>query len=490
MSRRWCSPSRCSGAAPAAARARPRAQPRGYGGAAGGGGLRRPLRIGSGNLLFARYVGQADAQPPRRGDRAAEDGLDTLVSGNRAMLADFFYTLRDAGLAIYAEPVEGFPPHHYAQKPPAAARTGDVLFVTGDATPPGVPRPRRRRRGRSPAGRPEEGFRTRRSTPSGCRGSCWYPRAAVLTRAPCTTAMATHVRHPILILRTRPAPGAWTFAMLFFLESVARASLVTVLPLTAYALFGGKEAVSLVYTAVSLAALGFTFAIPVLVRRLSRRWAYTLGAAAARALRGRCSALDTAPALVVGDVLPHGGSGAAERHAALYIMDNIGKRELTRSEPLRLARGDAGLGGRALRRGPADAGRRAVGAGGAQPRRGRRCCSRCSGRCGCARAGRSARRPAAAGRAAPSAGGDPPLRGAAAAAPRLGDRVRAVGVLDHLLRLRADPDRRGRARRRGGRAGGGGRQPHAASTTSSPAAWPSATRCAGCWAPPSWPPPR
>ena len=65
---------------------------------------------------------------------AQEAGLDTLVSGNRAMLADFFYTLRDSGLAIYAEPVEGFPPHHYAQKHPLPPGPGDVLFVD-DAAP-------------------------------------------------------------------------------------------------------------------------------------------------------------------------------------------------------------------------------------------------------------------------------------------------------------------------------------------------------------------
>ena len=86
--------------------------------------------------------------------------------------------------------------------------------------------------------------------------------------------------------------------MLFFLESVARASLVTVLPLTAYGLFGSKEAVSLVYTAVSLVALGFTFLIPMLVRRLSRRWAYTLGCGLL-GLYAVLLALDAPPALVL-----------------------------------------------------------------------------------------------------------------------------------------------------------------------------------------------
>ena len=148
--------------------------------------------------------------------------------------------------------------------------------------------------------------------------------------------MAVHVRHPILLAAAPTQPGAWTFSLLFFLESLARAALVTVLPLTAYALFGSKETVSLAYTAVSLLALGFTFAIPVLVRRLSRRWAYTLGAAML-GLYAVLLALDAAPALVLGMFCRTAGAALLNVTLSLYIMDNIGRRELTRSEPLRLA---------------------------------------------------------------------------------------------------------------------------------------------------------
>ena len=146
--------------------------------------------------------------------------------------------------------------------------------------------------------------------------------------------MALHVRHPSLILSAQP--NAWTFSILFLFESVARATLVTVLPLTAYALLGGKEAVSLAYTAVSCVALGFTFAIPVLVRRLSRRWAYSLGAALL-GLYALLLALNAAPALIMGMFCRTAGAALLNVTLSLYIMDNIGKRELTRSEPLRLA---------------------------------------------------------------------------------------------------------------------------------------------------------
>ncbi|HVH02388.1 MAG TPA: hypothetical protein VM891_05460 [Amaricoccus sp.] len=52
--------------------------------------------------------------------------------------------------------------------------------------------------------------------------------------------MATHVRHPILIAEAPRSLGARSFAALYTLESLARATLVTVLPLTAFALL--KEA--------------------------------------------------------------------------------------------------------------------------------------------------------------------------------------------------------------------------------------------------------
>jgi MFS family permease len=145
--------------------------------------------------------------------------------------------------------------------------------------------------------------------------------------------MAIHVRHPELIAVARP--GAWTFSGLFFLESVARATLVTVLPLSAYALFEDKATVSLVYTAVAVVALCLSFTIPALVRVLSRRWTYTLGAG----LIAACAvlvALGTAWALPLALLARTSGAAMLNITLNLYIMDSIGKRDLLRSEPLRL----------------------------------------------------------------------------------------------------------------------------------------------------------
>jgi hypothetical protein len=130
------------------------------------------LQVGSGNLVFARYVGQSD-HSRRAAEVAGDAGLDTLVSGNRAMLADFFYTLRDSGLALHAEPVEGFPPHHYAQSYPLPPGEGDVLYVTRDAAGPacavGVSAEEVAR------WRPEQGFTTRAIHAFRVPRRCWFP---------------------------------------------------------------------------------------------------------------------------------------------------------------------------------------------------------------------------------------------------------------------------------------------------------------------------
>ncbi len=145
--------------------------------------------------------------------------------------------------------------------------------------------------------------------------------------------MALNVRHPPLLGAAQP--GAWTFSGLFFLESLARATLLTVLPLTVYAVFRDKEAVSLVYTAASLAALSVSFSIPLLVRRLSRRWTYTLGAT----LIGLCAllvGLGAGWALPLALVARTSGAAMLNVTLSLYILDNIGRKDLVRSEPLRL----------------------------------------------------------------------------------------------------------------------------------------------------------
>lgn len=128
-------------------------------------------RMGGRNLVMARYVGQA-ALSLKAAEIARAEGLDTLVSDSRPILADFFYTLRDSGLALYAAPVEGFPPHHYAQKWPLPAGPGDVLYIGGTApvcrTADVVPQ-------LVTSWKPELGYRTKEVKAFRVPRTCWHP---------------------------------------------------------------------------------------------------------------------------------------------------------------------------------------------------------------------------------------------------------------------------------------------------------------------------
>lgn len=125
-----------------------------------------------GNLVLHRYVGQAAASR-QMAEVAEREGLGTIVSDNRAILADLFYTLRASDLAIRAEPVDGFPPHHYAQKHPLPPGPGEVLYV-GRGDPPHC------RAGGSPGRevarwRPEAGYVTTDFAAWRVPRTCWFP---------------------------------------------------------------------------------------------------------------------------------------------------------------------------------------------------------------------------------------------------------------------------------------------------------------------------
>lgn len=77
-----------------------------------------------------------------------------------------------------------------------------------------------------------------------------------------------------LWLRAVSRPGAVVFAIMFTLESFARALIATLIPLQAYALLKEARDVSLLYTVVGIAGLASSFAIPFLIRRFRRRWVY------------------------------------------------------------------------------------------------------------------------------------------------------------------------------------------------------------------------
>lgn len=143
-----------------------------------------------------------------------------------------------------------------------------------------------------------------------------------------------HVRHPVW-LRRLAAPGAEAFATLFALESLARALLTTVIPLEALRILGDAQRVSVVYFAASLFGLGGSLVVPWLVHLSARRWVYTGGALL----------LAAAPLVLWAGTASAQFAGMAARVLGvvtmtvclnLYIMDHIARRDLSRSEPLRV----------------------------------------------------------------------------------------------------------------------------------------------------------
>ena len=147
--------------------------------------------------------------------------------------------------------------------------------------------------------------------------------------------MALNVRHPDW-LPAAPAPGIGTFATLFLIETMARASTATVVPLQAYELLADEQSVSFLYTFVGIAALAASFTIPLLVRRLSRRWTYTIGAAAL-AIAFLALWTQTLTGQASGMFLRVFGTSCLNITLSLYVMDFIRKKDYVRNDATRMA---------------------------------------------------------------------------------------------------------------------------------------------------------
>jgi predicted MFS family arabinose efflux permease len=147
--------------------------------------------------------------------------------------------------------------------------------------------------------------------------------------------MAIHVRHPIW-LEGVARPGIGAFALLFAIESFARAILVTVIPLQAFAALQSSRAVSLMFTCVGIAGLVGSLFIPFLIRLVPRRWVYTLGALGL-VVAAALFALDGPGGLLAGLVVRVLAVACLNITLNLYIMDVIRRGDFVRSEPFRLA---------------------------------------------------------------------------------------------------------------------------------------------------------
>lgn len=147
--------------------------------------------------------------------------------------------------------------------------------------------------------------------------------------------MAFHVRHPVWLPAVRPA-GAKTFASLYAVESFARATISSVIPIQAYEILHNEQVVSMLYTVVAMMGLSVTLFMPMLIRRFARRWVYTAGACLL-ALGSVFFVAHTLPGQIAGMLCRVMGASALAITLNLYIMDHIRKTDFMQAESLRMA---------------------------------------------------------------------------------------------------------------------------------------------------------
>jgi MFS family permease len=129
--------------------------------------------------------------------------------------------------------------------------------------------------------------------------------------------------------------GAFTFATLFSLESLTRSLNSTVLSVQAYDLLGSSQRVSILSVIVSICVLITTLMLPFVLGNLRRRWTYTIGCCL---MMVACILLAsyTVVGQAFGVFLRNTGASILNVTLSLYIMDNIRKADLAKTEPIRL----------------------------------------------------------------------------------------------------------------------------------------------------------
>ena len=158
-------------------------------------------------------------------------------------------------------------------------------------------------------------------------------------------ASAVHLEHvksmteraaTSILAGQRARAGAWTFGILFLLESLTRAFNSGVLSIQAYDILGASQRVSVLGTFVSASVLLVTLFLPVLFGKLRRRWAYSLGCLLMIAGSVALASF-TLEGQIAGTMMRNIGASITNVTLQLYILDHIRKSDLTRTEPMRLA---------------------------------------------------------------------------------------------------------------------------------------------------------
>ena len=132
----------------------------------------------------------------------------------------------------------------------------------------------------------------------------------------------------------RVTPGVHAFALLSGIEAVVRGTALAVYPLVTYRVWGDAATVAQLYFAVGVCSLLTTLGLPVIARRIPRRWIYTFGAMLylAAAVLGIVGGKAVTAALLCHTV----GTAIVFVCFNAYVLDHIGKMDFGRLESLRL----------------------------------------------------------------------------------------------------------------------------------------------------------
>ncbi len=146
--------------------------------------------------------------------------------------------------------------------------------------------------------------------------------------------MAFSARYPVW-LPAAPKPTALAFAILFTIESLARASVATVVSVQAYDLLHSSQKVSLLFTAVGIVSLIGTLVVPLIIAASARRFVYTFGAICL-ILAAVSFGAHTLLGQTVGMLIRVFGTACLNITTSLYILDHIKRQDLVKCEPMRL----------------------------------------------------------------------------------------------------------------------------------------------------------
>ncbi len=138
----------------------------------------------------------------------------------------------------------------------------------------------------------------------------------------------------------RAPPGVHAFALLSGIEAVVRGTALALYPLVLYRVWGDAATVAQLYFAVGVCSLLATLALPVIARRIPRRWIYTFGATlyVLAAILGVVGGKALTAALLCHTL----GTATVFVCFNAYVLDHVGKMDFGRLESLRLVY--AGLG--------------------------------------------------------------------------------------------------------------------------------------------------